>query len=486
MEKRRHDVLLLIICFGLGLLAEVSFFHGEIGISYLVFITVFYIVVFFRYRLIFHNRRIGLLLMIGIWLLASTYAFYDNILFRHVNALFIPLLVFFHIVLITSPNNTKWSKPSFFILLLNKFQRGMNYSLRFCKISFRRIFKNMNDQTAQTMKRIMIGLVISIPLLFIITGLLMSADTVFQEVVMTLPSFILEVNFMESVFRFGLVIVIGFMFYGIFKVLHVPSKVKNKTKQLNRRTPPNWDSISAMTILVLLNAVYLLFMVIQFKYFFNEGLLSGYTYAEYARRGFFELIVVTLINWSILISFLKLVREERKGMKLALKLMYSLLVVASTVMLTSAYERLTLYENAYGFTLDRVLAHAVMLFLIVVFGYMFIRIWLEQLSILHFYLIIGLIFYTGINTISLEKIVVNNNLERYEETGKIDIDYLNQLSYTGLDGLIDLYEKDPHFPELKSLLVDRQKDWEDREEKSWQSFNVLKQKVTERMKEFDF
>nr|WP_155669432.1 DUF4173 domain-containing protein [Ornithinibacillus caprae] len=482
---RRQDIIFLLICVGLGVLAELSFFHGRIGVSYLAFITGFYAVLFGRYKLSFNNRRIGLLLMVAIWLLAGSYAFYDNVLFRSLNFLLIPVLVFFHIVLITSPNNINWSKPAFVVLLIKKLEQAIQYSSKFCKLSLKKVFKNMDDQAAQTIKRIVIGLVIGVPLLFIITGLLMSADAVFQDIVLRLPEFVLELNFLEGTFRFILAILFALLFFGVFQVLHVRPKTKENVGLVNEKTTVKWDSIIAITILALLNAVYVLFTVIQFKYFFNDGLQSGYTYAEYARRGFFELIFVTLINWSILISFLKLVKEDRRPLKVALKIMYSLLIIVSGVMLTSAYQRLSLYEAAYGFTLDRVLAHAFMIFLMVIFAYTFVRVLLERLSILHFYLIIGLVFYTGLNAISLEKIVVDNNIERYEATGKIDIYYLSHLSYTGLDGLVDLYEADPDIPELKELLVEQKSVLKNEGEDSWQSFNFMKQRVTKRMEELD-
>ncbi|MFD2043254.1 DUF4153 domain-containing protein [Ornithinibacillus salinisoli] len=485
IRMKRNDVFFLLICLGLGVLAELSFFHGRIGVSYLVFITGFYAVLFGKYRLSFNNRRIGLLLMIGIWMLAGTYAFYDNVLFRNLNVLLIPVLVFFHIVLITSSNNINWSKPSFVVFLFEKLEQGLRYSSRFCKISFRKVFKNMNDQTAQTIKRVFVGLLIGIPLLMVITGLLMSADSVFQDLVLRLPEFVLELNFLEGAFRSILVVLFTLFFFGIFQVLQVRTKPKDSFGPIKEKSIRRWDSITAVTILILLNAVYVLFAVIQFKYFFNDGLQSGFTYAEYARRGFFELIFVTLINWSILISFLKLVQDDRRSMKITLKVMYSLLVAVSGVMLTSAYQRLSLYEAAYGFTLDRVLAHAFMIFLMVIFAYTFIRVLLERLSILHFYLIVGLVFYTGLNVISLEKIVVNNNLERYEETGKIDIYYLSHLSYAGIDGLMDLYEADPDYPELRQLLVKHHQRLSNEMNNSWQSFNLMKQKVTDRLEKLD-
>lgn len=147
--------------------------------------------------------------------------------------------------------------------------------------------------------------------------------------------------------------------------------------------------------------------------------------------------------------------------------------------------RLSMYENAYGFTMDRIFAHTFMIFLIVIFAYTFIRVWLERISISHFYLIIGLIFYTTLNAINLEEIIVENNLERYQETGKIDIHYLDSLSYSGIDGLITLYEMEADYPELRSLLQDRKQMIDNLDVDTWQSFNFKKQQVVERLKELE-
>lgn len=484
IQIQQKDWMFLLVCLGLGILAEITFFHGNIGVSYLVFIVGFYGVVFLRFRFAFTHRRIGLLIMVAIWSLAVSYLLYDNILFYYLNIIVIPVLVFFHIVLITSSNHLKWSTPVFMTLLLNKLGEGIGYSSSFCNEGFRRTFKNMNEHTAQTIKRILIGLVIGGPLLLIITGLLMSADAAFQDIILRLPQFILELKFLEGTLRSVIVIVLTFLFFGILQVLHVRSKPIKPEKD---REKPNyhWNVISAVTILILLNSVYVLFAAIQFKYFFSDGLQTGFTFAEYARRGFFELVVVTLINWTILTSFLKMVNEPGKLMKLTIKLMYSLLIGVSGIMLASAYQRLSMYEAAYGFTMDRILAHGFMIFLMVIFAYTFIRVWIERLSLLHFYLIVGLIFYTVLNVVHIEQVIVENNLERYERAGKIDIHYLNSLSYTGVNGLINLYEIEPNYPQLERILRNRKQLIMEQPQGSWQSFNFTKHEVKEKLLELE-
>jgi len=485
VQITRRDWLFLLICLGLGILAEISFFHGKIGLSYPVFIAGFYLVLFLKYRHIFEHRRIGLLLMLAIWILAGSFLFFDSMFFYRLNLVIIPWLVFFHIVLITSSNQLLWGKPVFLVILMEKLWVAVQYNYSFFKRAFLKGVINKNKQSLHVIKRIIIGLVIGVPLLLVITFLLMSADAIFQNLLLQLPEFIIQFSYLEELSRVIVVMMLTLLFFGVFQVLQVKTEIELEHELKRKSTDVNWDGIITITILVLLNTVYVLFTIIQFTYFFNDGLQEGFTYAEYARRGFFELISVTLINWTLLISFLKRVRTSSRSIDLTLKIMYSLLIVVSGVMLVSAYQRLSLYETAYGFTVDRILAHAVMIFLMVIFAYTLIRVWIERLALLHFYLIAGLIFYVALNMVQIEQMVVDNNLERYQETGKIDVVYLNTLSYTGLNGLMELYEMDPEYPDLQGILEDRKRQLDHFEQESWQSFNFAKEKGLERIKGFD-
>ncbi|WP_164668856.1 DUF4153 domain-containing protein [Virgibacillus doumboii] len=477
---KRNEWLFILSCLGLGILAEISFFHARIGVSYLICLTGFYLVVFVRFRQGFNHRRIGLLVMGCIWLLAASYLLYDNALFYLLNIVVIPFLVLFHVVLITSSGNLKWGKPVFLVRVAAKIGQGVVYSTRFCNRLFNQVFQNMDKSTSQTVKRVLLGILLGLPLLGLITILLMSADAVFQEIVLSLPQYIFELN-LEVIFRAATMLVFAFLFFGFLQVLRGNRRIPAQEKIDEVKATISWNGITTVTILILLNAVYALFTIIQFTYFFSDGLQEGFTYAEYARRGFFELVIVTLINWTILICCLKLVSEQGARLKLVLKLMYSLLVFVSGVMLVSAYQRLSMYEAAYGFTMDRILAHAFMIFLIVIFTYTFIRVWLERLALLHFYLITGLVFYTALNVMHIEQIIVDENLERFEETGKIDIHYLNSLSYTGVEGLIELYKMDPDYPELERMLYFRQQMMKNNPLDDWQSFNFTKQEVREQL-----
>ncbi len=43
------------------------------------------------------------------------------------------------------------------------------------------------------------------------------------------------------------------------------------------------------------------------------------------------------------------------------------------------------------------------------------------------------------------------NLARYEDSEEIDVMYHNSLTYTGVNGLLDLYERDPDSPKVERI-----------------------------------
>ncbi|HET6872198.1 MAG TPA: DUF4173 domain-containing protein, partial [Sporolactobacillaceae bacterium] len=222
--------------------------------------------------------------------------------------------------------------------------------------------------------------------------------------------------------------------------------------------------------------------LIQFKYFFGQTLQGDLTYAVYARRGFAELIIVTVLNLTVLVSVLAFVKLTRTRLWALIQFMLSLLVVYSGVLLVSAYIRLSMYEEAYGFTMLRLLVQAFMIFLSLIFVYTLITIWLRQLSLVRFYLLSSLIFYGLLNLVPLDQIVIENNLNRLEQSGKIDVNYLNRMSSSGVMSLINLYHRRPDLPGLKETL-ERDKIEAAKDPSSWRSYNLEKQQANKQLKD---
>ncbi|SDM42596.1 DUF4153 domain-containing protein [Bacillus sp. OK048] len=469
MKIGKSDWIFLMLCMLLGIVAEEAFFRAEIGISYLLFVTAFYALFFFRYRgFSFSHQRFGYLLLICIWILAASYFLNDNQFFFALNILVIPALVFFHLVAITSQKSIRWNKPVFITYMFTRLAAALKYNFIFTSKVGKFLRQGMDESKLQVWKKISIGILISVPVLFVVLGLLISADAQFERIIGGIPQWLQLING-EVVFRIVVVLFYTFAFFGLMQTLlkkQLNAIISDGDKQTFKL-----DSIITITVLVLINAVYVLFTIVQFKYFFSGSLQGELTYAEYARKGFFELLFVTLINLSITIIVLTFVDRNLGFIKRFIQFLLTALVLSSAVLLSSAFMRLSMYEDAYGFSFIRIMAHSFMIFLVVIFMYTFIKIWIEKLSLFHFYFISSLLYYTLMNVIDVEKMIVSKNIDRYEQTGKIDIHYLNSLSYTGVLGLIDLYEDNAQLPGLKNILLER-KNAANFDSIPWQSYNL--------------
>jgi len=482
LKMKKIDWIFLLFCLLTGIVAEESFFRNQIGISYFVFIAIFYILFFWRFRSFsFSHQRLGYLVLIAIWLLAASYYLYDTTVFYGLNILVIPVLVIFHLALITSPKKIEWSNLLFFYYIWNHLVGGIRYSVQFINHISKLFIRSNNEKHLDVWKKILIGILISVPFLFIILNLLIEADTQFERLISTLPHLI---SFRAEYFiRLVIILIYTFGFFGFMQVL-----LQNKNPIVPKKgsiKPIGMDGIITLTVLLLINLVYILFIAVQFKYFFSGTLEDGFTYAEYARRGFFELLFVTLINLSISIAVITLTKTVYGPLKKAICLAMTVLILSSGVLLVSAIMRISMYEDAYGFTFSRVLAHSFMIFLMVILAYTLVKIWLERVSLFHFYFIASLIYYVGINTTNLDKIVVDKNMARFETTGKIDIHYLNSMSATGILGLMELYEKNPDVPGLKDRLKKSKAERGSMNRNSWQSHNLERDKVFEKLEKLD-
>lgn len=478
MEKK--DWLFLLLCLITGIVAEEAFFRDMIGISYFVFIVVFYSLFFWRFRsFTFTHQRLGWLILIVIWFLAADYYLYTSSLFYMLNIIVIPSLVVFHLTLITSPKKLEWNNLYYISYVFQRLFEGIRYSALFTNHLAGIFKKNGKEKRFDTWKKILIGIAISIPFLFIILNLLIEADSQFERIVGKFPDLF---TFREDlIIRFVIILIFTFSFFGFMQVLlHKKMVLKNVEYK-----PITLDGIITLTVLALLDLVYIIFVAVQFKYFFSGTLGDGFTYAEYARRGFFELLFVTLINITVTTAVIYFTNGLQGALKKVINLALTILVFASGVILISAMMRMTMYEDAYGFTFTRVLAHSFMIFLLIIFAYTLVKIWLEKLSLFHFYFIASLIYYAGINTVNLDQIVVNKNIDRYETTGKIDINYLNYLSETGILGLIELHEKNPDIPGLKDLLIQHKSDGWYKVNSSWQSKNLTRDKLDKKLGEIN-
>lgn len=197
---------------------------------------------------------------------------------------------------------------------------------------------------------------------------------------------------------------------------------------------------------IILGAVDLLFgafVAVQFAYFFGGHAalsLAGWTYSDYARRGFFELVAVAAITLGLAL-FLRTYTHLREGAETTVFRCLSIMIVALTlVILLSASGRMLLYEEAYGFTHLRVYTHIFMLWLGVLLGVYLLSLFFPASNSFSMGILIALIGYGAtLNLINVDGYIAGQNIARYYAGAELDTFYLDVLSLDAYPAVLDLY-----------------------------------------------
>lgn len=326
-------------------------------------------------------------------------------------------------------------------------------------------------------KNVLIGAFLAIPLLLIIVALLSSADIVFGEITASITKFV----FSPNIISVTLIITIGFI--GCYSIICGGAK---KYSTVNEKAREKEDPTIPITTMTLITAVYLVFCTIQVMYLFNNGLFvlpKEFTFAQYARRGFFELLVVTVINIGLIVICTSLFKEHK-----ALKVILTIMTICTYIMIFSAAYRMLLYTSAYLLTFLRLL---VLLFLIIDFFVLagaIISVYNKQFPLFNYCVVITTIFYLGFSLSKPDVYIADYNFKHMESVGMMDMYYITyELSYDAAPVIINYFDEntDQIFSYERSDYIDYLNYIiEKQEERGIRDFNLSLKKASDTAKEY--
>jgi hypothetical protein len=208
---------------------------------------------------------------------------------------------------------------------------------------------------------------------------------------------------------------------------------------------PKLGAVEGLTLLLAVDGLFALFAAVQSACLFGGRLpVHGITYAEYARRGFFELLTVAVLSLVLLSAAQRLVKLETAGVRALFRGAGAAQVALVLLMLLGAVTRLQMYEEAYGYTEERLLAHALMPVLAALLVFRGVTLFWRPQRFGPAVLAAGLLYLALLNALNPEAQVARLNLARYAQTGTVDADYLATL---GPDARPDLDDALPRLPE---------------------------------------
>jgi hypothetical protein len=113
------------------------------------------------------------------------------------------------------------------------------------------------------------------------------------------------------------------------------------------------------------------------------------------------------------------------------------MVACALAMLASALWRLSLYEEAYGYSYARLVAGLTMFLVAAVLLWRAVTLWRWQRRFAVGVFFSGLAFLAVLDAINPDELVARRNLQRYAQTGKLDGDYLSRLSVDALPAIAE-------------------------------------------------
>jgi hypothetical protein len=192
----------------------------------------------------------------------------------------------------------------------------------------------------------------------------------------------------------------------------------------------------------LLDALFLLFVVVQLRYFFGGAALveqtGGLTYAEYARRGFFELVTASGLVLPVLLAVDFLARGGTSPQIRTLRQLSGLLLVLLAFVMASALERMRLYVATFGLSETRLYATALMVLLVGVFGWFAWTVLRGNRARFAFgALMQGLAVLAGLHVLNPDAFIVRINLARPTAERQFDVKYATTLGADAVPRLLD-------------------------------------------------
>jgi len=290
------------------------------------------------------------------------------------------------------------------------------------------------------------GVMLFLPLLIFVTELLISADLAFENFVKNIFDYMDVYKIIIYAVQFTLGIPVAFYLYGLIYgnvkgryAEKITVESVDKAAKIVKFAPKT----AIYTVLTAFNAIYCLFFAVQAAYLFsafNGNLPEVFTYAEYARRGFFELCMVAGINLGILIiSHLTVKKELGEEPKLlrAGTLGTSLFTI---LLIATGLSKMVMYINAYGLTQLRVFTSWFMVLLLFIFAVICIR-QFKKFNASKFIVVGFVVMFMALSYGNVDGLIAKYNISRYEAgtLPTFDVEMIAGLSDAAVPHIYDLY-----------------------------------------------
>jgi len=423
--SKKYKIIALFIAFFIAFCYDFLFPGPDLGINFSIYVFLILIAcILLKFSI---DKKIAnlwsFLFCIPILWYAGSVAVYENN-FVHVASpmvsIFLLILFLFWSGVFEKPlRGVKRILPLSFFAFMGRF---------FSKIIYP--FKNLFNFNAKTSSKILIGLIISLPLILIFGGLFASADLIFREWIKNLFDFQINVH---NAWRFVRTIILFLFFCGVLSAYGLQKRfLKPLSEKEQKAKKKKRDHLIANVTLSLLNIFFLIFIFLQIMFLFGDHeVIEKYdiSYADYVHQGFYQMCVIAV--FVLIISYM-MIRINKSVKFDFMKVLNGVFIIQALIIAASALKRMFLYQEAYGLTVLRFLVwHFIIYIGLILFALLLVILFKKHyrlfVKLALLISIVYLMFMTGVN---IQSRVAKENIDRYlsGQDKEIDMEYLFKLS----------------------------------------------------------
>lgn len=294
-----------------------------------------------------------------------------------------------------------------------------------------------SEGSKKSIGKVMLGLLCAIPVLVVVVPLLIKSDDAFSGMMNNI--FNGSGNGFLTILKavFGAVLSLFVIAYGF-------SLKFNRISPAKQSKSHSIDTVCMISFLSAIAACYVLYLFSQLAYFFSafKGFLpnQNITYSEYARKGFFEMCIIAVINLVLVFLSLLLAKKQDGKVSVGIRIISTFIAVFTLMIIATAISKMVLYISEYGMTILRITTSAFMVFLAVTFFAVILRIYLNNINIVKTTLVTAGIIVLLLGTVNVNAVCAKYNYNSYKSsaTNKIDVEAMYNLGDEGIPYLAKL------------------------------------------------
>lgn len=416
IKKMREDYGYYgILSFLYGIIFAFCFYKNSHGVTIILYTTMTIVfALLYMKKVNFKLQKKSKRYFIGMILLSIATCLTTDSFFIIFN--FIGILLLFGVVMIRQfYDDRRWNFPAYlervFILFGTLIIRWI--------YPFRHGVQHLSGEKQgkkRTFAAILVGLLISLGLVMMILPILLNSDLMFAKF---FGEVIRYINF-RNLFGVAFFILIGFTaFYAFYAALgsyNFPMDNEYKTKYYN--------PVVGITFTSVLAVIYALYCTTQILYLFlgiDKGLPEGISYSEYAHSGFWELMFVAIINFTLVLVCIYTYSKNN-----ILKGILTFISFCTYIMLISAAYRVIIYVSQYHLAFLRVLALWFLLVLSFIMVGVIISIYKKDFPLFHYIVMIVSVCYILFALVRPNYWIAQYNVSQTQNMSMKDLNYLMQ------------------------------------------------------------